>query len=47
MEESLAETGEGRTPNLSAVADALRNLSQALGRLADAIDDGTRADRFL
>jgi len=29
------------------VADALRNLSQALGQLADTLDNETRSDRPL
>jgi len=29
------------------VADALRNLSQALGQLADSLDTETRSDRSL
>jgi len=43
----MVETGESRTPCSTAVADALRNLSQALKRFADALDSDTRSDRPL
>jgi len=39
------QNGGGRTPSSSAVADALRNLSQALGQLANALGDGTLSGR--
>ena len=39
--------GENRTPSSSALAGALRNLSQALKGLADALDAGTRSDGLL
>ena len=37
--DALVETGESRTPNMTtSVADALRELSLCLARLADALD---------
>ena len=38
----LVETGESRTPNMAlTVADALRDLSGALARLADTLDEAS------
>ena len=38
----LVETGESRTPNMAlTVADALRDLSGALARLADTFDEAS------
>ena len=43
--DALVETGESQTPDSTTVADALRNLSQVLGRLADELDNRTCSDR--
>ena len=38
----LVETGESRTPNMApTVAEALRDLSRALARLADTLDEAS------
>ena len=38
----LVETEENRTPNMAlTVADALRDLSRALARLADTLDEAS------
>ena len=40
--DALVETGESRTPNMAlTVADALHDLSGALARLADTLDEAS------